>query len=252
MELHEKSMGLWFQHMFGTVATTTPGGGTTSRDHTFTPGDLPLSFTMQIGKPDSLGVVQPFTFTGNRVATWELSNTVGEIGMLNLGIVGQAATTATGLATATYPTADALLVFRQATLNVAGSPVEVRAMTIAGDNGLNPDRPMLGSALLKQPLEEGMREYGGTIDAYFAGLTAYNRFVNGTEASLVALWTGRVIEAAITYKVQITANVRFDGETPTVGGPEEVGQSLPFKCVRTGAGAGTAITAIVTNIDAAP
>jgi len=252
LELHQKSFGLWFQHMFGTVATTTPGGGTLSRDHTFTPGDLPVSFTMQIGKPDSLGVVHPFTFTGCRVATWELANTVGEIGMLNLSIVGMSSTTATGLATATYPTADALLVFRQATLNVAGAPIDVRGMTISGDNGLNPDRPVLGSAVPKVATEATMKNYTGTIDAYFSGLTAYTRFVNGTEAALVALWTGSIIEAAIAFKIQLTCNVRFDGDTPTVSGPEEVGQPLPFKAVRTGAGTGTAITAVVTNTDTAP
>jgi hypothetical protein len=60
-------------------------------------------------------------------------------------------------------------------------------------------------------------------------MTAYNRFVNGTMAALTLIFTGSIIEAAIAYKLSLTANIRTDGTTPTVDGPEEIRQPLTYK-----------------------
>src|SRR3990167_5826728 len=38
-EVTDRSFGLLFKHALGTVAITTPGGGTLTRDHTHTLGD---------------------------------------------------------------------------------------------------------------------------------------------------------------------------------------------------------------------
>ena len=60
-ELYQQGMGLWFRHMFGAVSTSGAGPYT----HTFTPGDMSDDhFTLQIGKPDVGGTVQPFTYAG--------------------------------------------------------------------------------------------------------------------------------------------------------------------------------------------
>jgi len=52
-----------------------------------------------------------------------------------------------------------------------------------------------------------------------------------------------------TDRVTITTNVRFDGESPQVGGREILTQSVPFKCVGTTDAA--AITAVLVNGDSA-
>jgi hypothetical protein len=123
--------------------------------------------------------------------------------------------------------------------------VNVKALTISGDNMVDDSRRFLGSQFISEPLEMGLREYTGTLDVEFTDLTQYRRFVTGSEAALVAAFTSGA------DSVTITANVRIDGTTPQVGGREILTQSLPFKCVASGADS-TAITAALVNSDATP
>lgn len=59
-ELFEQGMGVLFEHMLGSVTSSTTGGVAT---HTFTPGDLTSkSLTIQVGRPTVTGTVIPFTY----------------------------------------------------------------------------------------------------------------------------------------------------------------------------------------------
>ena len=254
MELHNKSFGLWLKHMFGTVATTQPAAGTdpTVYDHTATPGDLPAGLTVQVGRDDETGTVRAFTYEGCVVDSWEVSCAVGEIGKLKVTLNGEDETTTTALATASYPSSTSLLAFTGASLTIGGSSVDVTDFTLTGTNALKTDRGKLGSQLRRQPLETSLRQYGGNVTAYFPSLTAYNRFVNGTEAALVASFVGPTISNAYTYKLEFTCNVRFDGATSTGSGREEIMQPLPFVCVDSGSGPGSAITAVYRTTDTTP
>src|SRR5262249_27154989 len=157
---------------------------------TFTPGDLAgKSLTMQIGRPSQDGTVRAFTYKGVKVAKWELSVSVDSLAKLKLTTLGQDEDTTIGLAAATAPTGIAPFVFTQGTLSLAGSAADVKDFKLSGDNMVN-DRFKLGTALRKEPLEAGRREYVGEVTAYFVDFTAYNRFVNGTEAALVLDFVG--------------------------------------------------------------
>jgi hypothetical protein len=242
LEVATKNFGLWLKHMLGGFAVATPGGATLTRDHTFTPADLTgRSLTVQIGRPDVSGTMRAFTYHGCKVAEFELSAEVDELLTLGVTLLGEDEDTSTALATASYPSGDALFVFTQGVLQVAGSNQDVKSFTLSGNNGLADDRYFLGSQLRKNPLEASRREYTGEITAEFESLTAYNRFVNGTEAQLLLTFTGGVIEGAFNFRLLITANVRFDGETPSVEGPDVVGITLPFKCLNSGAGDASAL-----------
>ena len=76
-----------------------------------------------------------------------------------------------------------------------------------------------------------MRTYDGTLDAYFDDLTIYNRFVTGTEAALVLTFEGPDITAGFTELLEITLNIRTDGDTPTVSGPDEIPQNVTYKAL---------------------
>lgn len=149
------------------------------------------------------------------------------------------------LASATYPASIKPLKFNHAAITIGGSTVNVRSLSISGDNGLNSDRRFLGSQYISEPLEASLRNYSGTLDVEFTDLTQYTRFVAGTEAAMVASFTSGA------DSVTITTNVRFDGTSPQVGGPEIVGQSLPFKCVASSTDS-SAITAVLVNSDSTP
>lgn len=224
---------LLLEQMFGSVSGTGPW--------TFTPGDLwGKSFSAQVGVPGVDGTVRAKTYDGCKVSSWEIAATAGELVTLGLSIIAEDETTATALASASYGAGAAIpFCFAGATATVAASAVNVRSLTLAGDNALT-RRNFLGSRLTAQPIGAGKREYTGTLDLEFVDLTAYNRFVNGTTAAVVLTFVGPG-----TSQLVVTMNCRFDGQTPQVSGAEIVGQPLPFKAVASTTDA-SAITAVYT------
>jgi hypothetical protein len=247
LEVPNKSLGLLLLHAFGTASSSNPTGSV--YEHTFTPADLPVGMTTQVGRPSLDGTVNPFTYHGCKVASWELSADVGQIGQFRMSLVAEDEDTSTSLETASYPSALSLLTFADATLTIAGSSQTVRSVRLRGDNGLAADRHVLGAQVVATPLEAGMRNYEVDIDAHFDDTTAYGRFVNGTEAALVLKYEGATITTGYAYTLQATCNVRFDGDTPQVSGPEEIPQPLRAKCIDTGSGASSAISVLYRTTD---
>lgn len=243
-ELYQQGVGLWFRHMFGAVSTS----GSNPYTHTFTPGDLTDDhFTLQIGKPDVSGTVQPFTFAGCKVTEWELAAKAGELVTLGVSVVGKSLATGTSLATASYGTGSGLpFSFAHASVTVGGSAAYVKEITLKGSNGLAVDRRGIGSAYIKEPLEAELRAYEGEMVCEFESLTQMNLFRNGTENALVL-----TIDAGSAAKCVITTNVRYDGSTPEVQGRGVTELKVPFKCLGPSTDAG-AITAVLTNSDATP
>ena len=243
-ELYQQGMGLWFRHMFGAVSTSGAGPYT----HTFTPGDMSDDhFTLQIGKPDVAGTVQPFTFSGCKVTEWELAAKAGELVTLGVSVVGKDLATGTSLATASYGTGSGLpFSFAHASVTVGGSAAYVKEITLKGSNGLAVDRRGIGSAYIKEPLEAELRAYEGEMVCEFESLAQMNLFRNGTENALVL-----TIDAGSAAKCVITTNVRYDGSTPEVQGRGVTELKVPFKCLGPSTDAG-AITAVLTNSDATP
>ena len=149
------------------------------------------------------------------------------------------------LASATYPASIKPLKFNHASVTLGGAAVNVKSLTLSGNNTLDDSRRFLGSQYIAEPLEMGLREYTGSLEIEFTDLTQYTRFVAGTEAALVASFVSG------TDSVTITSNVRIDGSTPNVGGREILTQTLPIKCVASSTDA-SAITAVLVNGDATP
>lgn len=244
MEMVNNDLALLWRAAMGSVTTTTSPGGPPYL-HTFTPGDLP-SLTLQVGKPDVGGTVRPFTYNGARVASWELSANPNEFVKWGLDFVGWDETTGTSLAVTDYPSV-VRFTYAHGSLSVGGSAVCVDSVSVRGDNQLdtqfkicatNPGLPTIREA--------GRRVYDGTATADFESLTQYQRFASGAEAALSLVFT-----ASTGAILSITGNVRFDGETPKVGGPELLKQPFPFVFTSITSDA-TAITVALTNTDSTP
>lgn len=242
-ELAAQGFGIVFEHMFGGKVTAGAGPYT----HTFTPGDLAgKSLSVQVGRPDIAGVVRPFTYLGCKIATAEISAAVNEYAMLTLGLYGAHEDTAQTLGTPAYPATLSPFTFAHGSVTIAAVAYDVKEFSLSIDNGLATDRHFIRATTPerpKEPLEATRREYTGTLTADFTDLTAYNRFVNGTEAALVL-----TLNAGASASLVITMNVRYDGDTPNIGGDELLEQSLPFKAV-SGTSDAAAITAVLTNAD---
>jgi len=241
LEPATKGFGLVLKHALGAVSITTPSGATNARLHAHTLGDIfGTSLTVQVGRPDTSGTVQPFTYVGCRADTLSFTSSVDELLVAELGLVGQDQVTSESLATATYPTTGSAASYEQfywtqGTISLAGSSVAVVTdFEMEINNNLKSDRYFLGAATMSEPILAGMTEITGTVTVEFLNLTAMNRFVNNTQAAINAKWTAATAIESTTYpylEIDIP-KARFDGPAnPQVGGPDVLTHELPFKVI---------------------
>ena len=245
-ELSAANIGLLLKHHFGAVATT----GSDPYEHEFTAGSgVEAGLTIQVGRPDLAGTVQPFSYLGCHIPKIKISSEIGKNAMLEMDVYGQYEDTGQSLASTAYPSDWAPFCFLHGVLTIGGSEYEFDKFSFESANGLmtgrhthrttTPGRPRGGK-------ESGLRTAGGQIDGEFISLTAYNRFRNGTEAALVLTF-----DAGSSAQLEISGNVRFDGDTPNVDGPQMLKQMLPFKFLST-TDDDTALTVTLTNGDSTP
>lgn len=245
-EIHNKGMGLLFRHMLGSVATTGPVSG--AYDHTFTVGSLfGLSLTFEAAWVDTAAANFSKQIVGAKCKSWELSTKVGELMLLKTEWSARDLTAQSSLTTASYPSTTAPFVFTDAVLTLGGSSVDVTECVLKGTNAIDEDRHYLGSRLRKEQIENEYREITGELTTDWTAWTDYNRFINGTEASLVLTATGGLIGGAKSYQVIVTANVRTDGDTPEIGGRGRIAQPLKVKVADTGAGTPFSLLYITTD-----
>lgn len=237
-EAPSKGLGLWLKHALGSSSITTPSGATNARLHTHTLGDpYGLGLTVQVGRPMSNGTVTPFSYTGCKIDQITLSNSVDEFLVVECEIVGEDEITSESLASASYPTGVQLFNWTQGVISIAGSSVGVVTdFTVTVANNHKSDRYFLGAATMSEPIIAGMTEVTGSMTVEFDSMTNYNRFVNGTIAAVTAKWTAATaIESTFFPYVEVSLpDVRFDGTTPAVAGPDVLSIELPFKALYDG------------------
>jgi hypothetical protein len=243
-EMAPQGFALLWAHIIGGTDVIT---GTNPYTHTMSPGDLAgKSLSLQIGKPDLGGVVRVFSYLGCKVTAATVAASVNEFAMMTVSFYGNHLDTAQTLGTASYPANLAPFDFTKGSVSLGGSGFDVKEFTLSIDNGLAIDRHFIRSTTperSKEPLESDRRAITGSMTADFTDLTALNRFINGTEASLVLTFN-----AGASAQTTITMNVRFDGEDPDLG-QDVLEQPLQFKAVSSTSDA-AAITVVVVNADA--
>lgn len=251
LEVPSNGFGLFMKHTFGAAALTTPAGGTLSRKiRSVLTDPTGLFFTTQVGRPDNAGTVQPFTYSGCKVASWEISCDVDGVLTIKLDVDARDEATATGLAAASFPATAELFYFTGAQVSLGGTytfpasvdtvtsgvAVDVKKFSLKGDNKIKTDRYFLRSnSLKKEPLPNDFYDVNGSIDVEFSTLTDYTRYSSGTPFVLRAQFVGSLIEGAINRMVEIILPcVRCDGETPGVDGPDVLEHSLAFTMLNDG------------------
>lgn len=246
IELAPQSTGKLFKWMFGAVSTS----GSSPYAHTFTPGTLDdESLTIQFAKPDEGGTIRVFEYTGCQCTEWQLSLKIDEFAMLSFTVYGQKEDTSQTLASASYPSGWNPFTFLSGSMTIAGTEYLIDEITLTGNNGLQTGRHAIQGTNPARPRvsrESAKRTVGGQIAGDFFDLTAYNRFVAGTEAALVL-----TLSDGASASLVITGNARFDGETPNVTGAAMLKQPLPFVFTSLTSDAAT-ITAVLTNTDSTP
>lgn len=233
MEVGSKGFGLFLKHMLGSVATVAGAAGEVNT-HTFTPGTLDgKSLTVQVGRPFYTGTtVQPFTYAGGKVASWELSNSNDGNLMATLSMDFATEDTATALAAASYPTGLETFSWVGGLVTIAGTQFDVTEAMVSGDNALKTDRRYLrNNPAKKEQTGDDYRSGEFELTADFDSLAQRARVASATAAGAMAQialsWTGKSLAGTSTFpSLEVTIQARLDAFEANVGGPEGIEQSL--------------------------
>lgn len=252
LEVGNRGFGVFFKHALGAVTTTADGAGF---KHSCAIGDLfGKSLSLQVGRPDIGGTVDPFSYSGMKITDWSLDNSPDNFLDLKLTFDGQLEATATALASATGPTETEILHWSGAAITIGGTSTPLQAFNLTGKNNFDTGRHLLtGVTTKKEQIENALRDVTGTLTSEWDGngATNYQRFVTGTTAAIVATWTAvATYDTAKPYKLVVTLPAaRFDGDSPNVQGEGIVPFPMAFKATDAGAGA---ITIDYYTADATP
>ena len=254
MAVGTKGFGRWFKYMLGgtpTIAQPDAVGAPTVYRQTHTFGALGpnRSMTLQKAVRDAAGTtLATFTYHGCKVQTWELSLSTQNYLQLSVGINAQeeeTATAATALLAVAEPSYSAFS-FTGGAITIGGSPVaRVNSVTLSGDNGLQDDPYHLGTGGTKsEPEVDSFRGISGSLDAEFVDLaTFYNRFTTDAAVQAVLTFTGANIASTYDEEIVITLpEIHITGESPQVGGPSIITQTIPFETAYNGTNAPMTLT----------
>jgi hypothetical protein len=264
MDLPGNQLGFWIQAMIGsfgqTLATPAELTSTGVYQQVHQPGSLNgYSFAVQKGVPATNGTVEPFTYVGCKVESWTISCEVNAIAELQLTLdcrneLGGAGNSdplngsIPSLATPDYTAGMQLFHFREGTLYSGGTPTltsgvvslvsstavaQVKKASVTHSVALDKARFFLGSQGFKsEQLENGFRKIGGSFDLEFQSSEAmYDAYAADTTTSLELKFVGPVIGSSGSNTMLldiVIPNVKLDGDTPAVGGPAVVTQSVPY------------------------
>lgn len=257
LTIQNKGMAVWFKHALGSVTTTTPGGGTTSRQHLCKVGVIDgKSLTVQAVMYSDAGAAVPKTLAGCKIDKWSVEIKENDFPSLLVTIDAMGFTTATGAAAPSYAAGMQDYFGTDAVVKIAGAEVDCSSFKLDVDNGLMTERYYLRSTtpnMKKEQLEgDKLREMKGHLSLAFPDLTAYNRFKNAGLASIQVTLTGSIIEAAIPYSFDITIpSARFDGTTPNIDGVGLIPVELDFVVVDNNDTNGPLVVTIVNTDTAA-
>lgn len=230
-EVATKGFGLFFEQLLGATSSVNTVG--TVWTHTFTPGTIfDKSMTIQKGVDIAGTTAQAFTYPGTKVQAIDFSVAQDGLLMMAVDFDARQELDSTALAAASYTTPKIFTysegVIQKNDVTVA-SVRSVPSIRIA--NNLDTERFKMGNTGLKdQPINQPFDEISGNLDVEFMNLTDfYDLFQADTAFELALLFEGAIIEGAHkeTFKLTI-ADCRVEGETPKVGGPEYVYQTIPF------------------------
>lgn len=239
IDVPNKGFGLLLQALMGTTVTPVQQGATTAylQTHAFA-DNFGKNLTIQKGVPLTTGTVVPYTLLGSKVTSAEFScGAPGDLLNVNMEFDARQVVDTQTLAAPTYAAGRGNWAFKDGTLKLGtfGSEVAVsgvKKVTVKIARAMNTDRQYAGQAGLKaEPILNALDQpITGTVEADFLDKTVFaDRFSGNTSTSMVWTFVGPQIAAPYNYTFTITIPmVFFEGDTPTVDGPDVVGGSFPF------------------------
>lgn len=245
LDLATSGMGMLFRQMLGSSTSAVLSGSAYQQVHT--PGDLTgKSLTVQKLVPDNAGTLVPFTYNGCKVASWSIACEVGAIATLRLTLDAKDETTATAAGTPAYSATAQVFHFGQASLVLGGTVAtssgvtsvtggstvaSVRGVTLDYNLNLTTGEDNQRIGMKREQSEAAWRELTGNLDADFVSQAAiYDTFSADTGVALKVSFVGSTAISGAAYPTLeiIVPEIRFDGSTPQVGGPDLISIGAGF------------------------
>lgn len=237
LEVANKGMGLLLAHLLGSSATPVQQGATAAYLQAHTVGDnIGKSLTIQHGVPDLTGTVRPFTFKGCKLSGAEFSCKVGELLTMSLDVDGRQASevetlVAASLATEVAPFHWAQMSVKLGTFGAEAAVSGVKGFSVKFDRGMASERFYAGAGGLKaEPIMNDFLKVSGSIEVDLVNKADFaDRFAADSATSLVIEFVGPLIASTYyqTFRIKLPM-VFFDGDTPTVDGPDVTSGGYPF------------------------
>jgi hypothetical protein len=258
------SMGTWWKHALGsTVTTPVQIAASTAYRQTHTPGSKAgFGLTVQVGKPQISGpTVQPFTYSGIKIVSWEFTCSDGELAQLSLSCLGRDEATATALAAASYPSPNGVFSFADTgtatggvftlggtpttaagrTTIAGGTPVAslVSGITLRGESPMKDDRYGFANAGLRgEPIENDIPTITGTLETeFFSRTELYDLFKANTTTALQLDFAHGDAGTSNPYRLSfVLPACKLKSGAVNVDGPDVLGQSIEFEAMDDGTG----------------
>lgn len=246
-----RGMGGLMKLAFGSGLTAPTLISGTAYKQVHTPSQIwGLAATIQIGRPEpGSGTVQPHTYTGCKVASWQLSCDSGGKLTLSLTVDGMDESTSTALAAASYPSGIREFSFAQVTTFEIGGTVStsggvasvtgasdvtsiVNSISVSGDTPMATERYGLGNQGVKaEQLQNDFSSVTGEFGAEYNKSQWYDLFTGDQYKPLHVVFEGEQIGTSgskDTLDILIPA-MRVKSAPPQVGGPDVVSQSVQWE-----------------------
>jgi hypothetical protein len=244
VELCSKGLGTLLTACMGTGASALVSGTTYQQLFTLSTGPTPPAYTVQKGIVDSAGTVNPHTFNGGVVESFEISAGNGEIAMLKSSWSFRDMLTATSYATPSYASSPSLFHFAQGAVTLGGtvtaptttalasggtSIATVRDFTLTVDNKLTADRFNYGGAGKMSAPTYGLREVKGKMTVEYDANTLRDAYMADTALAATLTFTStEALSAGVAQFQIVLPEIKLNGSIPKANGTDFVTVDVEF------------------------
>lgn len=244
VELCSKGLGTLLTACMGTGSSALVSGSTYQQLFTLSTAVAPPSYTVQKGVISSDGTVNPHTFNGGVVESFEISAGNGEIATLKSSWVFRDMLTATAYATPSYASSPSLFHFAQGAVTLGGtvtaptstalasggtSVATVRDFSLSVDNKLTTDRYNYGGSGKMATPTYGLREVTGKMTLEYDANTIRDAYIADTALAATMTFTSSesLSSGSATFQI-VLPEIKLNGEVPKANGTDLVTVDVEF------------------------
>ena len=220
-----KGMARLLEAALGSGTATLVSG--TTYQHNYVLGDTPPSLTIQKTIPRVDGTLDPHTFRGCMVNSFDLTVGNDDLVKASFDFDVRDMDTARAFDALTYPTTPSVLNFSQAAVTIGGAVTvptatalatggtavtDVRDFSLSVNNNLTTDRFNLGAAGLKAKPSVGLREITGSFTAEYTATTYRSAYLADTDLAITVTVTSAEALSSGFAQLQVVLPVVRLGE----------------------------------------